>query len=541
MNSRFLAPLVCALFASAVRAQTPTAPAAPTRAPDLARNPAPAVAPLNPALPTIFIAGDSTAARGRGEPQQGWGVPLADYFDPTKVNVANRARGGTSSRTFMANGSWDRILADAKAGDIILIQFGHNDTSPVNEEESVPVQARRSRGTIPGLGEESREIDNIITKQHEVVHTFGWYLRKYIADTKAKGATPVVISCTVRNIWTDGKIEHGPGRYGPWAFDVAKAAAVPFIDLSNTMADKFEALGAEKTKEIYQQDHTHFNAVGADLHAAAVVAGLKGLRLKSFDSFLSTKGTAVAADRMTWLRLARPANLALPSLVLVGDSTVRQGQGDGAEGGQWGWGDYVAPYFDPEKINIVNRAVGGTGVQTFLATHWENTLRLLKPGDVVMIQFGHNDNPPRGPLPGIGAETGERENPRTKEKETLHTWGWYLRQYIADARAKGATPVICSLIPRKIWKDGKITRNKDTFAGWAAQVAAAEKTPFVDLNELIAQRYDALGEEKVNPLFADPHTHTSLAGARFNAEVVVAALKALPENPLAKYLRDPQP
>src|SRR6185436_19055206 len=102
-------------------------------------------------------------------------------------------------------------LADAKAGDIILIQFSHNDASPVNEDESVPVSARRARGTIPGLGDESQEVDNIITKQHETVHTYGWYFRKYIADTKAKGATPVVVSSTIRNIWKDGKIERGPG------------------------------------------------------------------------------------------------------------------------------------------------------------------------------------------------------------------------------------------------------------------------------------------------------------------------------------------
>jgi lysophospholipase L1-like esterase len=541
MNSRYLTPLVCALLALVARAQTPNPPAAPPPAPDLARNPAPVVKPLDPALPTIFIAGDSTAARGRGAVQQGWGVPFADYFDPAKVNVANRARGGRSSRTFIAEGSWDKILADAKAGDVVLIQFSHNDGSPVNEAESVPVAARRSRGSIPGLGEEMQEIDNIVTKVHEVVHTYGWYFRKMIADAKAKGAKPIVVSSTIRNMWKDGKIERGPGRYREWAYDVAKQTAVPFIDLSTAMADKFESLGEEKTKAVYPQDSTHFDAVGADLHAALVVAGLRGLRLKEFDALLSAKGTAVEPDRLVWLRLPVPRNRALPSLFLVGDSTVRNGMGDGQEkGGQWGWGDFLTPFFDMEKLNVVNRAVGGTGVQTFQATHWANTLRLMKPGDVVMIQFGHNDNPPRGPLPGIGDETGERENPRTKEKQMLHTWGWYLRQYIADIRAKGATPIVCSLIPRKTWKDGKIARNKETFAGWAQQVAASEKVAFIDLNELIAARYDALGRDEVMKLFPtvtpDEHTHTNQAGAEFNAGVVVTALKTLPENPVAAYL-----
>ena len=67
-------------------------------------------------------------------------------------------------------------------------------------------------------------------------------------------------------------------------------------------------------------------------------------------------------------------------------------------------------------------------------------------------------------------------------------------------------------------------------------MAAAEKTPYIDLNERIAREYDALGPEKVDALFADPHTHTSRAGAELNAAVVVAGLRALPEKPLDSYL-----
>src|SRR3954468_14157946 len=165
-----------------------------TPAPDLARNPTSTAPALNPALPTLFVAGDSTAARGRGEHQQGWAVPFADYFDLTKVNVVNRARGGRSSRTFVTEGLWDQLLADLKSGDTVLIQFGHNDAGPLNDEPPPPL---RARGSIRGLGEETKEIDNVLTKKHEVVHTFGWYMRKMIADTKAKGATPIVLSLTV--------------------------------------------------------------------------------------------------------------------------------------------------------------------------------------------------------------------------------------------------------------------------------------------------------------------------------------------------------
>ena len=126
--------------------------------------------------------------------------------------------------------------------------------------------------------------------------------------------------------------------------------------------------------------------------------------------------------------------------------------------------------------------------------------------------------------------------PRTHTTETIHTFGWYMRKYIADVRAKGATPILCSLVPRKIWVDGKIVRNTSTYRGWTQQVATAEHVGFVDLNEIIARRYDALGPAAVDPLFGDPHTHTTLAGAVLNAECVVAGLRSLPNHPLDKYL-----
>lgn len=284
MRLRHLLSLILAGLASTLAAQTAPAP-------DLAKNPAPARAPLNPSLPTLFVAGDSTAARGRGERQQGWAEPLANYFDLSKINVANRARGGRSSRTFITEGLWDQLLADLKAGDFVIIQFGHNDGSPVNEDESVPPAARRARGSIPGLGDETREVDNIITKKHEVVHTFGWYLRKMIADTKAKGATPILLSLTIRNTWHDGKIER-TSRHSTWSAQTAAAAGVAFFDLSAAVADKLEALGAEKTAALYPQDHTHFNAAGADLHAATAVAGLRRIASLPLSRYLSAKGVA---------------------------------------------------------------------------------------------------------------------------------------------------------------------------------------------------------------------------------------------------------
>lgn len=245
------------------------------------------------------------------------------------------------------------------------------------------------------------------------------------------------------------------------------------------------------------------------------------------------------------LGLLTPANPHLPTLFLVGDSTVRNGHGDGAHG-QWGWGEPLADFFDASRINVVNRAIGGRSSRTYITEgHWADTLALMKPGDVVLFQFGHNDSGPlgdaaraRGTIPGIGEESREIENPILKRHETVHTYGWYMRQYVADTLAKGAIPILCSPIPRKIWKDGKVVRNSDNYGGWSHQVALQKRVAFIDLNAIIARRYDALGEQKVEPLFADPHTHTSREGAELNAECVVAGLKALAHDPVEPYFSD---
>ncbi|MDX6712834.1 MAG: hypothetical protein QOH96_3850, partial [Blastocatellia bacterium] len=107
---------------------------------------------INPKLPTLFVVGDSTA-NNNANGGRGWGDPFMAYFDPTKINVLNRARGGRSSRTYLTEGLWDKVMADVKPGDTVLIQFGHNDAGAVNDDS-------RARGSLPGTGDATQEIDN---------------------------------------------------------------------------------------------------------------------------------------------------------------------------------------------------------------------------------------------------------------------------------------------------------------------------------------------------------------------------------------------
>ncbi len=362
--------------------------------------------PQSSTLPTLFIAGDSTAANG-AEGARGWGGQLAKFFDPAKVRVDNRARGGRSSRTYITEGLWDSLASELQPGDVVLIQFGHNDGGPVNDSQ-------RARGSLPGLGDDTQEIENEQTHEHETVHTYGWYMRKMIADTRDRGAIPIVLSLTVRNVWDGDRVERGSGRYGAWARELAKREDVPFIDLTNLIADDYEQLGPEAVAKLFPRDHTHTGDEGAQLNARLVVAGFKGLREEMWSPWLSIASRTVPRpapnfvkipgvgrgktkqDESRFLNTPQRADPSLPTLWLVGDSTVRTGRGRG-EGGQFGWGDPLENAFDQSQLNVVNRAMGGTGARTYrTGGFWQPVLDQIKRGDVVLIQFGHNDNGDRG-------------------------------------------------------------------------------------------------------------------------------------------------
>ena len=244
--------------------------------------------PADPKLPTIFVVGDSTA-NNNANGARGWADPFVGYFDTTIVNVLNRARAGRSSRTFLTEGLWEKVLLEMKSGDYVLIQFGHNDGGPLD--------TGRARGSLPGVGEETREVSMPDGRQ-EIVHTYGWYLRKLIADTKAKDATPIVLSLTVRNIWKDGKVERGSGKFAQWAAEIARSQDVAFLDLTTIVANKYEELGQEKVRVLFAGDHTHTSLAGAELNAASVITGLKGIENCALCKYFSKRATAVPAYKL---------------------------------------------------------------------------------------------------------------------------------------------------------------------------------------------------------------------------------------------------
>ncbi len=228
----------------------------------------------------------------------------------------------------------------------------------------------------------------------------------------------------------------------------------------------------------------------------------------------------------------------LPTLWIAGDSTVK------SRGEMRGWGQEIGSYFDPKRINVVNHAIGGRSSRTFFTEgRWQAILDELQEGDFVIIQFGHNDvGPPdarskfRGSVKGIGDETEEVEKP-DGTVETVHTYGWYLREYARTAREKGATVILCSPVPHKDFDQrGDYKGDWEEWAEWVEKCAKAEDAYFVDLAKLVGKKYDRMGLKKVEKLFADARTHTNAEGAKLNAEVLAEALEKLPGKPLRRFL-----
>ncbi len=260
-RSKYFRILFYCLFPVAVFAQIPATPDAPPQT-IVAQD-----APLNRGLPTLFIVGDSTA---RNQADLGWGDHLAHYFDTTKINVANRARAGRSSRTFINEGSWAKVLAEMKAGDFVLIQMGHNDGGDL--------AGTKPRGSIKGIGNEQQQI-TLLDGHQELVHTYGWYIRHYIDDTRGKQANPILLSLTIRNIWKPDstgipRIERDMG-YDAELAQLAKEQDIPYVDMATIEADRLEALGPEKTALLFPVDHTHTSAEGAEHNAESVVIALR--------------------------------------------------------------------------------------------------------------------------------------------------------------------------------------------------------------------------------------------------------------------------
>ncbi|MBO4822037.1 MAG: rhamnogalacturonan acetylesterase [Prevotella sp.] len=485
--------------------------------------------------PVLFLVGNSTMRNGTlgngNNGQWGWGYYAEDFFDKNKITVENQALGGTSSRTFYRL-FWPDIRKALKPGDWVIISIGHNDNGPYD--------TGRARASIPGVDKDTvlhvnvQEINKGDTiYRAEDVYSYGGYLRRYINETRAAGAFPVLMSLTPRNAWEDGHVVRKP--HGEWCRLVAEEQQVPYIDLNDISARKLEAFGPEKMNYHFFGDKIHTSKFGAVLNARSAAEGIAACD-HPWIAFL--KSCLVGVDLPT-AEVEREEGK--PVVFLTGDSTVKNADKD--KDGMWGWGAVAYDIFDPQKITVANCAMAGRSCRTFLNEgRWDKVYNSIQPGDYVLIQFGHNDVGAIDSLKERADITGTADTCHVYKLqsngryEVVYSFGWYLRKFINDVREKGATPILVSLTPRNIWRDGHIERRNDSYGKWYREVVEQTGVEFVDVHNITADRYDRMGEKKVAACFNHDHTHSSLKGAKENAKSVRTGLKQIGSS-LARYLR----
>jgi hypothetical protein len=164
--------------------------------------------------------------------------------------------------------------------------------------------------------------------------------------------------------------------------------------------------------------------------------------------------------------------------------------------------------------------MGGTSSRSYFEIGlWDKVLADIKPGDFVLMQFGHNDNG-KYAIKNNSEDTLHYIDPKTGNEVVVHSYGWNLRKYISEAKVKGAIPIVLSLVPRNIWKEGKVNRSTNDFTLWARQAADDKDT-----------------EAKVkSTYFGTDHVHTLEAGAKVNAACVIEGLLQLKGKPFKKYI-----
>jgi len=237
--------------------------------------------------PTIFLCGDSTMKNGtRG--QQGWGDPFMQRVSGPKIAVDNRARGGRSSRTFVTEGLWDNVIKSIRTGDIVLLQFGHNDGGGLNDP--------RRRASLKGSGDDSAGSTDAMGRA-ETVLTYGAYLRRMSREALDRGANVLLLTPVPRNRWAGSKVLRSSSDYALWTREAGKLARVQVLDLNALLADAYDAIGAQRVAELFYGDWTHTSPDGAAFTASILHRALTTCKELRWTSLLETVQGATETER----------------------------------------------------------------------------------------------------------------------------------------------------------------------------------------------------------------------------------------------------
>jgi lysophospholipase L1-like esterase len=214
---------------------------------------------------TVFLCGNSTVVDQDNEPWASWGQMIPRFFD-TPVSFANYAESGEAANSFIAAGRLKKILTQMKAGDYILVEFGHNDQKQKGE----------GRGAYT---------------------SFTASLKTFIREARARGACPVFVTPTQRRSFDDSeRIKDTHEDYPDAMRKLAREENIPLLDLHAMTRTLYEALGVENSKKAFVhypantwpgqtnalEDNTHFNPYGAYQIAKCVITGLRNLQQQGF-------------------------------------------------------------------------------------------------------------------------------------------------------------------------------------------------------------------------------------------------------------------
>ena len=215
----------------------------------------------------VHLAGDSTMAPkdAAKRPETGWGEMLQARFDTTDVRIVNHARNGRSTRTFLSEGRWEEIVRSLRPGDYVLIQFGHNDAVKEKVDRYTPPDDYRAN------------------------------LVRFVRETRAKGATPVLLTPVVRRRFDEsGALVDAHGEYPDIVRAVSAEHDVPLFDMHRESARVLREEGRDRSRRLFLHlaagehpnypggvtDDTHFSPYGAEVMAGLFLGGVSGLSVE---------------------------------------------------------------------------------------------------------------------------------------------------------------------------------------------------------------------------------------------------------------------
>ena len=214
----------------------------------------------------IYLIGDSTMADKPLEdnPERGWGQMLPEFFNE-HVHIFNHAVNGRSTKSFIDEGRWQTVLDSLKAGDYVIIQFGHNDQKEYDT----------TRYAAPNGAYKSN-------------------LEKFVNESRAKEAIPILLTSIMRRRFDErGQFYDTHGEYPDVVRNIADSMSVPLIDIHKLSRALIISKGEEGSKDIFlwieagkyakipegKQDDTHFCEYGARQMAKLVIKEIKAQNL----------------------------------------------------------------------------------------------------------------------------------------------------------------------------------------------------------------------------------------------------------------------